>query len=104
MENNKDKCKYETHIFKIDENGKVSATIEFKEFNNMETKETTFLDRLISEEKELNIKVEKLYEFITTPGSEEKVGEDQYGLLLVQYSAMKAYRDVLLIRIHKLKQ
>ncbi len=63
----------------------------------------SFLDRLISEEKELNDKVEKLYAFITTDGAEEKVGEDQYGLLLVQYSAMKAYRDVLIIRIHKLE-
>ena len=70
----------------------------------IKNKETTFLDRLISEEQELNIKVEKLYEFITANGSEEKVGEDQYALLLVQYSAMKAYRDILLIRIHKLQR
>jgi len=69
----------------------------------IKNKETTFLDRLISEEQELNIKVEKLYEFITAEGAEEKVGEEQYALLLVQYSTMKAYRDVLLIRIHKLQ-
>lgn len=66
-------------------------------------KEETFLDRLQKEEIALSEKLAKLYDFLMSPGAELKVGEDQYALLLVQHSAMKAYRDVLSIRLHKLK-
>lgn len=66
--------------------------------------EETFLTRLEKEQEELNTKVETLWNFISKVDSEEKVGAEQYGLLLVQYSTMKAYRDILIIRLHKLKK
>jgi len=83
---------------------KLFSDPNYKPINNIQNimEEETFLTRLQKEQEELNTKVEKLWDFISSESAEEKVGAEQYGLLLVQYSTMKAYRDILIIRIHKL--
>lgn len=68
-----------------------------------ETKEETFLDRLIREEQELGEKIAGLAKALNTDGFAEKVGDYQFDLLCVQHSAMLTYRKVLRMRIADLK-
>ncbi|MCK9417263.1 hypothetical protein M0Q97_11505 [Candidatus Dojkabacteria bacterium] len=65
-------------------------------------KETTFLERLITEEKELGKKIIDLNNGLNSVGFYEKVGDYQFYLLNLQYSAMITYRRVLLMRIKDL--
>ncbi len=69
----------------------------------MENKETTFLDRLILEEKELGEKIAGLNKGLNSDGFTQKVGEYQYGLLCLQHSTMLSYRRILIMRINDLK-
>lgn len=65
--------------------------------------ETTFLERLILEEKELGIKIEGLIKAIESDRFVEKVGEYQFELLTLQHTCMLSYRRVLNMRIKDLK-
>lgn len=65
--------------------------------------ETTFLERLISEEEELGKKITKLIRALSSNGFAEKVGMYQFELLSVQHSCMIAYRRILNMRINNLK-
>lgn len=75
----------------------------FEEGNTL-VKETTFLERLINEEKELGQKIAGLMKAIDSEGFLEKVGDYQFSLLSLQHSTMIAYRKVLIMRIEDLKQ
>lgn len=66
--------------------------------------ETTFLERLILEEKELSEKIVGLNKGLQSDGFAEKVGEYQFELLSLQHSTMIAYRRVLNMRIKDLNQ
>lgn len=65
--------------------------------------ETTFLERLISEEEELGKKITGLIGALSSDGFAEKVGMYQFELLSVQHSCMIAYRRILNMRINDLK-
>lgn len=65
-------------------------------------KETTFLERLINEEKELSEKIVGLNNGLNSNGFAEKVGDYQFELLNLQHSAMVTYRRVLIMRIKDL--
>lgn len=65
--------------------------------------ETSFLDRLIKEEKELGEKVIALSTALSKDHFNKVVGNLQYSYLNVQRSAMIAYRQILVIRIEDLK-
>ena len=66
--------------------------------------ETTFMERLILEEKELGDKIVGLSKGLQSDGFAEKVGEYQFELLSLQHSTMVAYRRVLLMRIKDLSK
>ena len=74
------------------------------EKGNTLIKETTFLDRLIIEEKELGEKIIGLNAGLNQPGFSEKVGDYQFELLALQHSTMIAYRRVLNMRIKDIYQ
>jgi hypothetical protein len=74
------------------------------EKGNTLIKETTFLERLILEEKELGEKIGGLNNAFNSYGFAEKVGEYQFDLLSMQHSAMLSYRKVLIMRIKDLKK
>lgn len=65
-------------------------------------KETTFLERLIIEEKELGEKIVGLNKGLNSDGFAEKVGNYQFELLCLQHATMIAYRQVLNMRINDL--
>jgi hypothetical protein len=73
------------------------------EKGNTLIKETTFLERLIIEEKELGEKIVGLNKGLNSDGFYEKVGEYQFDLLNMQHSAMLSYRKLLNMRIKDLK-
>lgn len=66
--------------------------------------ETTFLERLINEEKELGEKIVGLNKALNSDGFAEKVGNYQFELLSLQHSTMITYRRVLSMRIKDLKK
>ena len=71
--------------------------------NNQNTKvETTFLERLINEEKELGEKITGLNKGLNSDGFAEKVGKYQFELLSLQHGSMITYRCVLIMRIKDL--
>ena len=72
------------------------------EAGNTLIKETTFLERLINEEKELGEKIVGLNAGLNHPGFVEKVGDYQFELLALQHSTMISYRRVLNMRIKDL--
>lgn len=72
------------------------------EDGNTLIKETTFLERLINEEKELGEKIAGLNKGLHSDGFAEKVGDYQFELLSLQHSTMIAYRRVLNMRIKDL--
>ena len=74
------------------------------EGGNTLIKETTFLERLINEEKELAEKIVGLNEALFSDGFSEKVGGYQFDLLNLQHGAMITYRRVLIMRINNLKK
>ncbi len=73
------------------------------EEGNVPIKETTFLERLIIEEKELGEKIVALNKALNSPGFPIKVGYFQFELLNLQHGAMITYRRVLTMRINHLK-
>ncbi len=73
------------------------------EEGNVPIKETTFLERLIIEEKELGDKLSSLATAMNSIGFPKKVGDYQFGLISVQYNAMMAYKHILRMRINHLK-
>lgn len=64
---------------------------------------TTFLERLIEEQSQLQEKIEKLKTALASEGFVEKVGVYQFKLLSLQYNAMETYKEVLDLRIEDLK-
>ncbi len=71
--------------------------------NNQNTPvETTFLERLINEEKELGEKIAGLNKGLSSDGFAKKVGDYQFELLSLQHSTMIAYRRILNMRIKDL--
>jgi len=73
----------------------------FKEGNAL-IKKTTFLERLINEEKELGEKIVGLNKGLQSDGFSVKVGLTQFELLNLQHGAMITYRRVLIMRINDL--
>lgn len=71
----------------------------FEEGNTL-IKETTFLERLIMEEKELGEKILALNNGLNSGGFIEKVGQYQFELLFLQHSTMLSYRKVLKLIIN----
>lgn len=67
-------------------------------------KETTFLDRLIQEEKELGEKLIGLVQFLNKNDVNKIIGEYQFSLLNIQQANMSAYRQILIARINNLKE
>ena len=74
----------------------------FEEGNTL-IKETTFLERLINEEKELGEKIVGLNKGLSSDGFAVKVGLTQFELLNLQHGTMITYRRVLIMRINDLK-
>jgi len=74
----------------------------FEEGNTL-IKETTFLERLINEEKELGEKIVGLNKGLSSDGFAEKVGSTQFELLNLQHGSMITYRRILIMRINDLK-
>lgn len=65
----------------------------------------TFKDRLDNEQRELNIRLDKLNKFIQTPDFREKVSDGrQCKLLLMQADAMYSYNEILKERIALLEE
>lgn len=65
----------------------------------------TFKDRLDNEQRELNIRLDKLNKFIQTPNFREKVSDErQCKLLLMQADAMYSYNEILKERIALLEE
>ena len=69
----------------------------------MNEQQTTFLERLISEENELGAKISGLNSGLNSDGFHEKVGAYQFDLLSAQHSCMLSYRKILIMRIKDLK-
>lgn len=69
-----------------------------------ELKQDTFLERLITEERELGDKIISLNKGLQSDGFAEKVGDYQFELLNLQHSAMVTYRRVLIMRIKELNK
>ncbi len=61
--------------------------------------EETFKDRLLSEQKELNVKINKLDQFINSSNKYHDLNPVQRALLPVQLAAMVAYNTCLVHRI-----
>jgi hypothetical protein len=78
------------------------SPLEPFENGNTLIKETTFLERLINEEKELGEKISGLNKGLYSDGFAEKVGDYQFELLNLQHDAMITYRRVLIMRIKDL--
>jgi hypothetical protein len=74
----------------------------FEEDNTL-IKETTFLERLINEEKELAEKIVALGTSLNTYRFSDMVGKYQFELLSLQHSCMCTYRHVLNMTIDNLK-
>ena len=68
----------------------------------MEKKETTFLERLQTEEQELSEKLVGLNKGLMSDGFAEKVGNYQFELLSLQQTTMATYRRILRMRINDL--
>lgn len=67
-------------------------------------KQDSFLERLITEERELGDKIISLNKGLQSDGFAEKIGDYQFELLNLQHSAMVTYRRVLIMRIKDLNK
>lgn len=65
--------------------------------------ETTFLDRLKQEQKELQVKIEKLSNFILS-NAFTPVTKVQKRLLVIQLDSMRTYNQCLIQRIEDLNE
>ncbi len=61
----------------------------------------TFIDRLMNEEKELDIRLGKLRDFVTSPNFKE-INPLQQNLVSAQFTAMGTYLQILRMRINTL--
>jgi len=59
---------------------------------------STFIERLLQEETELNEKISKLEKFAESEGW-NIIDREQRGLLLIQLKAMRTYAEILNIRL-----
>jgi len=59
---------------------------------------STFIERLLQEETELNEKISKLEKFAESEGW-YTIDREQRGLLLIQLKAMRTYAEILNIRL-----
>jgi|GEM_PF-2027229 len=59
---------------------------------------STFIERLLQEETELNEKISKLEKFAESEGW-NTIDREQRGLLLIQLKAMRTYAEILNIRL-----
>ena len=60
---------------------------------------STFIERLLQEETELNEKISKLEKFIDYTEGWNTIDREQRGLLLIQLKAMRTYAEILNIRL-----
>jgi hypothetical protein len=78
----------------------VNESLYLKQLIEMEQKtESTFLDRLIQEQKELQDKKIKLADFLSKGNIVDIVGERQHKYLMLQLQTMETYNMILEMRI-----
>ena len=77
----------------------VNESIYLKQLIEMEQQATTFLDRLIQEQKELQDKKIKLADFLSKGNVVDIVGEIQHKYLMLQLQTMETYNMILEMRI-----
>jgi dynactin complex subunit len=77
----------------------VNESLYLKQLIEMEQQATTFLDRLIQEQKELQDKKIKLADFLSKGNVVDIVGEIQHKYLMLQLQAMETYNMILEMRI-----
>ena len=65
----------------------------------MKKTQSPWYDRVVKEEKKLNIKIGKLLLFLEDKSNEDKVDPLQWKLMEIQSSTMIAYLEVLQLRI-----
>jgi len=78
----------------------VNESLYLKQLIEMEQQtESTFLDRLIQEQKELQDKKIKLADFLSKGNVVDIVGERQHKYLMLQLQTMETYNMILEMRI-----
>jgi dynactin complex subunit len=77
----------------------VNESLYLKQLIEMEQQATTFLDRLIQEQKELQDKKIKLADFLSKGNVVDIVGEIQHKYLMLQLQTMETYNMILEMRI-----
>jgi len=82
----------------------VNESLYLKQLIEMEQQATTFLDRLIQEQKELQEKKIKLADFLSKGNVVDIVGEIQYNYLKLQLQTMETYNMILEMRILNLQK
>ena len=83
----------------------VNESLYLKQLIEMEQKtESTFLDRLIQEQKELQDKKIKLADFLSKSNVVDIVGERQHKYLMLQLQTMESYNMILEMRILDLQK